>query len=392
MPAAKPKGKHPHNRLTAAQVRSLGPGFHGDGGGLYLNVDQGGGRGWILRTIVHGRRRDIGLGPISLIGLADAREEARRLRRVARAGGDPIAERDKDKRRSPTFQEAAEHVYNTRNLPASRKPEAMAQWLGRLKIHAFPALGERQIHTITQADLLAVLELIWLTKPETARRVRQRMAVIFDWARTANHVAGVNPLDGIEAGLPKQRAKVQHRTALPWKDMPALWKRLEGAEGVGALALRFTILTAARTAEVRGMTWEEVDVEASLWELPAERMKMERPHRVPLPPVALALLEKARGLHPRLVFPGSRGKPMSDQTLSAVLRRLDLPVTVHGFRSTFRDWAEEATSYSHEAKELALAHVVKNKVERAYRRGDLVEQRRPMMDDWARFCTEGPPP
>jgi hypothetical protein len=263
-PPRKPSGPHPHNRLTAAAVRKLGPGRHADGNGLYLEVDPSGvGRRWFLRTVVHGHRRDLGLGSTRLVSLAEARELARQLRKVARAGGDPIAERDKDRSRSPSFEEAARHVYTTRILPATKKPEAMEQWLGRLERHAFPVIGSKPMHTITQADLLRVLEPIWLTKAETARRVRQRMAVVFDWARTAGHIFGVNPVDGIEAGLPRQRDKVEHRAALPWRELPTLWPRIEAVEGMGALALRFAILTAARSGEVRGATWDEIDFDAA---------------------------------------------------------------------------------------------------------------------------------
>ena len=245
-PAFKPKGPHPRHRLTAVSIRKLGPGRHADGNGLYLEVDpSGGGRRWFLRTVVYGHRRDIGLGPTSLVTLAEARELATQLRKVARAGGDPVAERDKGKKPSPSFAAAARHVYETRIVPATKKPEAMEQWLGRLEIQAIPVIGSKPMHAITQADLLQVLEPIWLTKPETARRVRRRMAVIFDWARTAGHVSGVNPVEGIEAGLPRQRDKVEHREALPWKELPALWPRLIAVDGMGSLALRFAILTAA---------------------------------------------------------------------------------------------------------------------------------------------------
>ena len=247
-----------------------------------------------------------------------------------------------------------------------------------------------RLHTIGQADVLAALEPIWLTKPETARRVRQRMSLIFDWARTAGHVTA-NPCDGITAGLPKQRAKVEHRAALPWRELPALWPRLEAAEGMGALALRFAILTAARSGEVRGATWAEIDFEAATWTIPAERMKMERPHRVPLAPAALAILREVQplGVGPSsLCFPGRRGAMLSDMTMSVVLRRrLGVAVTVHGFRSTFRDWAEEAVTFPHEVKEAALAHSVRNPVEAAYRRGDLFDSRCELMDAWARFVS-----
>ena len=386
----KPKGPHLQKRLTALAVKNLGPGRHADGGGLYLEVDPSGvGRRWFLRTTVHGKLRDLGLGPVSLVGLAEAREKARELRKVAREGGDPKAVRDKDKRRSPTFAEAARHVFQTRILPATNKPAKAQQWLSRLERHAFPKLGDMPVHTIGQADILAVLEPIWLTKPETARRVRQRISLIFDWARIAGHVESANPCDGITAGLPKQKVRVAHLAALPWAELPALWPRLEAAEGMGALALRFAILTAARSGEVRGATWAEIDFEAATWTVPADRMKMEREHRVPLPPAALAILREVQPLSSSLCFPAPRGGMLSDMTLSAVLKRLGVPVTVHGFRSTFRDWAEEAVTFPHEVKEAALAHVVKSKAEAAYRRGDLFDRRVELMARWANFATGG---
>jgi integrase len=389
----KPKGAHPVKRLSSVAVRKLGPGRHADGGGLYLEVDPSGARRWFLRTMVNGRRRDVGIGPTSLVGLAEARERAAHLRKVARDGADPIAERDKHKFSSPTFREAAEYVFTTHVLPATRSPKGMQQWLTRLEHHAFPVIGEKQVHAITQADLLRVLAPIWIDKSETARRVRQRIKLILDWARTAGHFEGVNPVEGIEAGLPRQRDKTEHRAALPWRDLPVLWPKFVAAEGMGALALRFAILTAARSGEVREATWAEIDMDRRVWTVPASRMKAEREHRVPLTGEALATLAAARALATRpeaLAFPSARANtPLSDMTLSAVLRRLSVPVTVHGFRSTFRDWAEEATDYPHEVKEAALAHVVANKVEAAYRRTDLFEKRRGLMEEWSTLATSG---
>ena len=387
----KPKGAHPSKRLSPAAVRSLGPGRHADGNGLYLEVDASGARRWFLRTMVHGRRRDVGIGPTPLIGLADARDTAARLRKAARDGFDPVEERDRHKRKSPTFEEAARHVFATHMLPATRSPRGMQQWLGRLEHHAFPLIGARHVHTITQADLLGVLAPIWIDKPETARRVRQRIKVILDWARTAGHCSGVNPVEGIEAGLPRQRDRVEHRAALPWREMPGLWPRIVATEGMGALALRFAILTAARSGEARMASWDEIDVETRVWTIPAARMKAEREHRVPLSDAAIEVLAEARadaGRTEALVFPSARAsRPLSDMTLAAVLKRLSVPVTVHGFRSTFRDWAEEAATARHEVKEMALAHVVASKVEAAYRRGDLLDERRPLMEAWAGFVT-----
>jgi integrase len=376
--------------MTAATARRLGPGKHADGGGLYLQVDNSGARRWVLRVTLHGRRREVGIGPFPLIGLAEAREQARELRRVARAGGDPIAHRDRDKRSSLTFEGAARQVHAEQIAPHARNPKHVAQWLNTLRDYAFPVIGSRPVHAVEQADILRVLAPIWTEKPETARRVRQRLRTVLDWAKTAGHRDGINPVEGVEKGLPKQREKGGHFAALPWKELPDLMRRIEGVGGMGAVALRFAILTAARSWEVRGATWAEIDLERALWTIPADRMKNRREHRVPLSSEALAVLREARALARRaedLVFPSAKsGRPMSDMTLAAVLKRLKVPATVHGMRSTFRDWAEEATAFPHEVKEAALAHAVRNKTEAAYRRTDLFDKRRDMMEAWASFA------
>ncbi len=388
--SGKPKGRHPDKRLTAAAVKNAKPGRHADGNGLYLMVDANGARRWVLRTVVRGKRCDIGLGGLSLVTLAEAREQARRLRKVARRGGDPVALRDAETRTSPTFEEAARTVHAEHVAATAKNGKHVAQWLSTLETYAFPVIGAKAVHDIEQADVLRVLSPIWTDKPETARRVRQRVRTVLDWARTAGHREGVNPVEGVERGLPRQRDKAEHHAALPWADLPGLWPRLDAAPGMGAAALRFTILTAARSGEVRGATWGEIDLDAKVWTVPAERMKAGMAHRVPLSDAALAVLAGVRParLDPAaLVFPARGGKPLSDMTLAAVLKRLSVPVTVHGFRSTFRDWAEEAGAYPFEVKEAALAHAVKSKVERAYRRGDLFDARRDMMAAWASYAT-----
>lgn len=368
----KPEGRHPVNRLKAVQVERLGPGRHADGNGLYLEVDPTGARRWVLRTVVRGKRRDIGLGSTMLVTLAEAREKARTMRATARAGGDPLAERRRAE--GLTFADAARKVHAER-MTGAKNGKHVAQWIGTLETYAFPTMGEKRVADVTPADVLAVLEPIWNAKPETARRVRQRLKAVFDWALTAGHREARNPVEGVEKGLPKQADRVEHHAALPWAELPGFWPRLVAAPGMGALALRFAILTAARSGEVRGMTWGEVEGEA--WTIPASRMKAKAAHRVPLSAEALAILGEARALAGEapapgaLVFPGQkRGKPLSDMTLAAVLKRLGLDVTPHGFRSTFRDWAEEAGDWPREVKEAALAHAVANKVEAAYRRGD----------------------
>ena len=388
----KPKGRHPENRLSPPAIKAAKPGRHADGGGLYLEVDQSGAKRWILRTVVRGRRKDIGLGGLGYVSLAEAREMARSLRKVARAGGDPVAERDRDKRRSITFEEAARKVHAEHIEPVNRNPKANAQWLATLEAYVFPKMGKRPVFAVEQADVLRALGPIWIEKAETARRVKQRIRTVLDWARANGMGDGAHPVDGIEKALPRQNDRAKHHAAYPYADLPALWPQIEAAEGMGAMALRFAVLTAARSGEARGARWDEIDFEAKVWTIPAERMKAAREHRVPLSDAALAVLHMARSSALRtdesLVFPATRpGRQLSDMTLAAVLKRLDVPATVHGFRSTFRDWAEEATSFPHEVKEAALAHTVRNKVERAYRRTDLFEKRRTMMENWAAFVT-----
>lgn len=386
----KAAGRHPENRLTHPAIKTAKPGRHADGNGLYLEVDHSGAKRWLLRTMVQGRRRDIGLGGLGYVSLAEARNLARRLRAIARAGGDPVAERDKEKRQSMTFEDAARIVHAQNIVPVNRNPKATAQWLTSLETHAFPKMGTRPVFAVNQSDVLRALGPIWIEKPETARRVKQRIRTVLDWARANGMGDGLHPVEGIEKALPKQKDKPAHHSALPYTMLPALWPRLEAVQGMGSVALRFCILTAARSGEVRGAQWPEIDFEAKIWTVPAARMKAGVEHRVPLTPSALACLEEAQQIAVRsqenLVFQSARsGKPLSDMTLAAVLKRLDIPATVHGFRSTFRDWAEETTDYAHEIKEAALAHAVQNRVERAYRRTDLFERRIALMHDWSKY-------
>ena len=243
----KPKGRHPEKRLTAPAVRSLGPGRHADGNGLYLEVDDTGARRWLLRTLVHGRRRDLGLGGASVISLAEARELAAQLRKVARAGGDPKAERDRDKRTSPTFEEAALQVHAEQIEPNARNAKHRAQWLSTLRVYAFPINGSKPIHSVEQSDVLRALAPIWTEKAETARRIKQRLRTVLDWARAAGHREGINPVEGVEKGPARQRDRPKYFAALPWQELPGLIPRLVACRGMGALALRFTILTAARS-------------------------------------------------------------------------------------------------------------------------------------------------
>ncbi len=380
--------KEVHNALTPARVKQeKRPGRYADGQGLYLHVSETGARWWLWRGTVHARRREIGLGSARLVSLAEAREIARTWRRIARDGGDPVVERDKNKRKSLTFEAAARKVWSEQIVQPGRNEKYAKQWLGTLRDYAFPTIGSLPVYAIRQSDILRILAPIWAEKPKTAQMVRQRLRTVLNWARTAGHREGVNPVEGVEDGLPKQRHRVKHFTALPYDELPDLMRRLEAVEGVAAFALRFLILTAARSGEVRAMTWAEVDLENKVWEIPGERMKSGAAHRVPLSEPAIEILRAARVLDPEKVFPGQRrGQPMHDMTIAAPLKRLDVAGTVHGFRSTFRDWAAERTSAPREIAEMCLAHEVGNAVERAYRRSDLFDKRRSLMERWARWC------
>jgi integrase len=380
--------KEVHNALTPTKVKQEKvPGRYADGAGLYLVVSETGARWWQWRGTVHGRRREIGMGSARLISLVDAREFARSWRWIARAGGDPAVERDKGKRESLTFEAAARRVWAEQIEPPGRNKQYTKQWLSSLEIYAIPVIGSLPVHAVTQSDILRVLSPIWADKPQTARLIRQRLRIVLNWSRTAGHCEGINPVDGVEDGLPKQRHRVKHFKALPINELPDLMRRLDAVKGVAALALRFVILTAARSGEVRSMTWGDVDINNAIWTVPAERMKAGLPHRVPISEPAQKALCAVRGLDSQLVFPGQKsGRPMHDLTISAPLKRMGVVCTVHGFRSTFRDWAAERTSFPREIAEMCLAHEVGNAVERAYRRSDLYDKCRDLMGQWGRFC------
>jgi integrase len=329
-------------RLTTKSVQALKDhGRYGDGDGLYLEVSHTGSKSWILRTTVQGRRRDIGLGGISWVSLAEAREKAREARKIAKDGRDPITER-KAVKDAPSFEIAARTAYEHLK-PGWRKGGVhVKHWISSLENHAFPVIGNKPINTIQSGDVLAVLQPIWFKVPETARRVLQRMRHVMQWAKGANLYAGENPVDAAKGSLPRHSGEARrHHPAVPYAEVPALMDSLAARQGVAALAVRFLILTAARSGEVRGARWDEIDLENAVWTVPASRMKAKKEHRVPLTAEALAVLEAVRGLDRDLVFLGQRqGRPVSDVTLLAALRRMNRDdITIHGMRSAFRDWA-----------------------------------------------------
>lgn len=389
-------------KLTARGVETAGPGRHGDGEGLWLHVGKTGGRSWVLRYKRNGKQREMGLGPTSLVTLAEAREDAREARRKLYRGVDPLDEREAQKAKAAietakrvTFSQAAEQCIKA--LSAGWKNEKhAAQWPSTLKNYAMPVFGPLPVAEIDTGLVMKVLEPIWLDKPETASRLRGRIEAVLNWAQARGYRSGENParwkghLDHLLPAREKVRA-VKHHAAVPWRELPSVFQRIDRAEGAGARALLFATLTAARSGEVRGATWSEIDLELRTWTVPAGRMKAGREHRVPLSDAAVALLKDMQPLSQgadSFVFPGSRpGKPLSDMTLTATLRRLKIEATPHGMRSAFADWAAEATHYQHEVREMALAHTISSAVERAYRRGDLFDRRRALMDDWAKFLT-----
>ena len=382
----KPKGPHPHKALSAAFIRTAPPGRHADGNGLYLFVQPSGTRNWIQRLVMRGRRRELGLGSVALVSLAEAREKARANRKLAREGGDPLAE----KRRAqgmPSFAEAAAKVVEQKRA-GWRHPSQAQQWMSSLRRHAFPRIGEMAISEVTSCDVLEVLAPIWHVKPPTARHVRWRIGAVLEWAM-AMEFRTDNPCDRIGPVLGPQYDIVQHRRALPHREVASAIEtvRASGVEPVVALAFEFLVLTAARWGEVRLAEWAEVDLTEAVWTVPATRMKVRREHRVPLCTRALEILEEARageGGGP-FVFSARDGKPIFEKRLRRVLRKLEIGAVPHGFRSSFRDWAAEETDHPREVVEAALAHVVRNKVEAAYMRSDLFERRRRLMEDWAAY-------
>lgn len=384
--------------LAVSRITRRGISFVGGVAGLGLNVTQYGSKSWVLRYQVGGKRRDMGLGGYPDVPLAAAREAAREARTKLSQGIDPI--QHARERRSAliaaqvsaiTFDQAAEKYIEAQEAGWKNAKHAQ-QWRNTLNVYASPKIGRLLVRDVTLPHILAILEPIWREKTETASRLRNRLELVLDWAIARGFRTEPNParwkghLDKL-LPAPSKVAKKAHHAALAYADAPAFMARLRQQEGVGARALEFVILTAARSGEVRGATWAEFDDESAIWTVPANRMKAGKEHRVPLSAAALAVLrqQKEDSLGD-LVFPGQReGKPLSDMTLSAVLRRMQVEAVPHGFRSTFRDWAAEETHYANEVAEMALAHTVGNKVEAAYRRGDLLDKRRQLMEDWAQY-------
>jgi integrase len=390
------------NKLTALGVKRMTKlGRYGDGGGLWLQVRDAERRSWLFRYALHGRARQMGLGPLADVSLAEAREAAAACRRLLREGADPIEHRRAARAGAAIaygliFREVAER-YLAANEAAWRNEKHRYQWRATLET-AHAALGGRPVASVSTGDVTAVLEPIWRTKTETAKRLRGRIEAVLDFAAAQGWRSGENPARwrGHLSNIlppPRRIARVEHHAALPWPEVAEFMVELRAQSGVAARALEFTVLTAARTGETLGATWPEVDLDAALWTVPATRMKAGKEHRVPL---SAAALEVLRGLLPLRgagdvgdwVFPGGRaGRPLSNMSMNMLLRRMGRGgLTVHGFRSCFRDWCAEATAHPREVAEQALAHALPDKVEAAYRRGDMLEKRRKLMEDWATYC------
>jgi integrase len=400
-------------KLSAVEVtKAKGPTVLHDGGGLYLRVSPTGAKSWVFRFQLDGKRRDMGLGPYPDISLAEARAKALEQRKLRHNGIDPLDARKAHRQaqrlslaRGRTFQEMAEE-FISRNETGWHNAKHRQQWRNTLATYVYPVLGGLPVAAIDVGLVVQVLDPIWSEKPETASRVRGRIEAVLDAATVRGFRQGPNPAQwkGNLAHILPVRGrvrKVAHHAALPFDEIPSFLTAVRARSGTAARALEFAIFTAARTGEVLGATWGEIDPEKKIWVLPAARMKSEREHRVPLSGAALAVLEQVQPLalsrdgkpDPAApVFPGPRrALPMSNMTMLMLLRRMKRDdLTAHGFRSTFRDWAAERTAYPREVVEMALAHALENKVEAAYRRGDLFEKRRKLMEAWAAFC-EGAP-
>ena len=384
-------GRRLHNALNERIVRAAkAPGRYFDGQGLFLLVEPTGAKRWKQRITVQGRRRELGLGPYPVVTLAKAREAALNHRREARDGGNPIANRRRT-RGVPTFAEAARKVFELRKGGWKGTKHAK-DWAESMERHALPRLGERGVDEISTEDVLAVLSPIWHSKPTTAKRVRQRIGAVLTWA-VAQGLRSDNPADVAKAVLARQSNGSRPQRSLPYNEVSGAIATVRGSSATSAvkLAIEFMVLTAARPGEVRGATWGEIDLEAQTWTVPASRMKAGREHRIPLSSRAIEVLHSARAVGDAsgLLFP-NRGRPIGNTGFVQALGRLGIDATAHGFRASFRTWAQEQTNIPREVCEAALAHTLKNKAEAAYARSDLVDRRRELMDAWARYLNPQP--
>jgi integrase len=394
------------NRLSHRKVETLKqPGMHGDGGGLYLQVTEGADgtprKSWLFRYAVGGRERQMGLGPLSDVPLAEARNRALAARELRRAGKDPIAEREAERAeaslvaaKTMSFDECAT-AYIAAHRAGWRNIKHASQWTNTIATYCSPVFGELPVQLVDVGLVMKAIEPLWATKPETAGRVRGRIERILDWAKVRGYRDGENParwrghLDHLLPARGKIR-RVQHHAALAYAEIPAFLTALRGRNAIAARTLEFAILTAARTGEVLGAKWSEIDLDARVWVIPAERMKAGREHRVPLADRALEIIKNMMASKQNdYIFYGDRRATLSNMSLLMLLRRMGRnDITTHGFRSTFRDWVAEQTDCPSAVAEMALAHSIGNAVEAAYRRGDMLDKRRPLMAKWENYCTK----
>lgn len=383
--------------LTVKQIETLKPGKHPDGGGLYLYVSSAGSRSWVYRFTFAGKRHHMGLGSYPTpVGLAEARRAADDARKLVHMGVNPIVKREADRARAiidatpvKTFRSLA-NEFIERKKTDWRNPKSESQWTNTISVYANPIIGDKAAEEITKADILRIIEPMWSTKRETAKRLLGRLERIIDYAMFHELRSAPNPArykGFLDAALPTKKVEKNHYLAMPHKDIASFMGMLSHEDGIAARALEFTILNASRSGEVRGASWQEFDLERKVWSIPGNRMKAGKPHTVMLSDASVSLLKKVDGLGKKLVFPGRDGKTsLSDMSLTAVLRRMKVPFHVHGFRSTFRDWAAELSDFPSEMAELQLAHAVGTKVEQAYLRTTMQDKRRVMMAAWAAYC------
>jgi integrase len=395
----KPKGRHQHNRLTDLTVRQKkATGRYADGNGLQLLVEPSGAKRWVQRLTIQGHRRDLGLGGFPAVSLRQAREAAAANLTAAREGRDPLAERRKATRAVPTFEMLAKHVHDARKGKWKQGGKHIDQWINTLATYAFPIIGKLPADQVTSAEILRILEPIWHTKKETAKRVRQRIDAVFCYAKSAGYCAGNNPARDLDEALGQQMHVVQHHEAMPYDRVPGFvqWLRTSASTEVVRLSFEFLVLTVTRSDDVRSALKVEVNFAERTWTIPSNRGKTGwrtgKAHVVPLCNRAIEILRRAWSLDPDslYIFPAmGTNETISENTFGAVLERIGSSAKPHGFRSSFKDWASEETRHEHFVVEKALSHVVPDKVEAAYRRGQLLKKRGALMDDWVHFIETG---
>ena len=390
----KMKKRHPFNKLTAMTVKKLSkPGKYADGNNLYLQIDISGARRWILRLTVGHRRRDMGLGSTMIVSLEEARQLARLYRGIAKSGGDPFLERQKERGFKVTFAYCAQKVHEL-NKPTWKNEKFALQWYSSLENHVLPKIGELPVSQITSSDILSVLSPIWNTRTDTARKLKQRIRLIIKWARAKGFFQGDDPVELAEQALPRKKRSDNHHKSLSYKDVPDLIVKIKESKISlpTQLAIQFTILSACRTSEVLRASWDEIDMQNLIWTIPAKRMKTGKIHEVPISSGMKEVLKDAKDKidSPDYIFSSDQsGKELSNNTLRlAVQKRLGVDTTIHGMRSSFKDWASETTNFANEVSEMALAHVIPNKTEAAYRRGNLMDKRRHLMQMWSDFVND----